>query len=395
MGGASEFPVYEVPENQGIWLIRADRGRYLQHFRQAGVVALGHLDALGLRATTAPYNPDLKSLAQQLRALEENPRRSASQIASQVNQVERFAREVKVGDLVVTPGAYGTVMIGRVTGNPRIVTNPVIARSETSDEETTMPFVLRRPVRWGPIVRRSLLPIPLSRALRAKQTVSNITEHWRAVHHLVYPAFAKDGQLFVSLRINQQKDVSAFAVAQLTAFLAKLEAFAKLKGLGANVNAATFEQVFGDVEGLVTLTMQAQFASDGDTNFALTPNGQTSSVKFKNVEIQVAPGSKLETAVVALIYVIAASMICVTASSVILGNDKIGTKQIPGVQADAHPAATQAQKDAQAFVAEQWLKKGGAETEQKLKLSQPKFDTKPLEDDSDDEAEPEIEVKEI
>lgn len=40
--------IYEVPENRRYWVVRADSGRFYDHFVNHGIIALAHLNQLGL-----------------------------------------------------------------------------------------------------------------------------------------------------------------------------------------------------------------------------------------------------------------------------------------------------------------------------------------------------------
>lgn len=63
--------VFERPENQRYWVVRAQGGDYIDHFRQAGTVAIGHLDELGLpNSNHQPFFPAMRPLLAQIGSLE-------------------------------------------------------------------------------------------------------------------------------------------------------------------------------------------------------------------------------------------------------------------------------------------------------------------------------------
>ena len=40
--------IYQVPDEKRYWVVRAESGRYYDHFTKYGVVALGHLNCIEL-----------------------------------------------------------------------------------------------------------------------------------------------------------------------------------------------------------------------------------------------------------------------------------------------------------------------------------------------------------
>ncbi|MEJ2043237.1 MAG: hypothetical protein P8X74_01075 [Reinekea sp.] len=101
-------------------------------------------------------------------------------------------------------------------------------------------------------------------SLRANQTVFNVDKHWEAIYHSLYPAFSKEDDLYLSLKIRQEKEINNYSVVQILSFLNEIEVIAK--ELEGNLGPDNFEKLFAQyvVSDLLTLTTKAQFNSPGD-----------------------------------------------------------------------------------------------------------------------------------
>ena len=74
--------VYEKPEGQRIWVVRASGGTYVQHFKKAGIAAIGHLDDLDLSDNLIPSELDMGLIE---KSLQRDPDASRSQVTSHIN----------------------------------------------------------------------------------------------------------------------------------------------------------------------------------------------------------------------------------------------------------------------------------------------------------------------
>lgn len=154
-----EMPkIYEVPEERNYWVIRADGGRYFRHFMEYNLIAIGHLDILGLKDHgDTPFSPSKVEIGRA--KAEEHKKRDINKgtTTSHINQVACFVRKMKIGDWVMAIGGT-SVCLGRVTGHPRLRTTPLEIVYGKKERKIEMPHNLRRSVSWGPIINRDTLP---------------------------------------------------------------------------------------------------------------------------------------------------------------------------------------------------------------------------------------------
>ena len=104
-----------------IWLVRATGGRYLEHFKQAGVVAIEHLDDIydhrDLVDTSIPsYDEVRKRLLRkpEYTTQVESRRGSAKKLngtgTKRLNQITSFNEKIKQGDIIVSTDGHALLI---------------------------------------------------------------------------------------------------------------------------------------------------------------------------------------------------------------------------------------------------------------------------------------------
>lgn len=213
----------ERSEGERIWVVRASGGRFVQHFVQENLVAIGHIDGLNVQE-----NPNLIPLSD-LKIFLATPSRDGHQpskatVSNLANQVDTFISELKSGDLILTLD-HNNVAVGRISGAAYCDTK--IIELELGKRTSKMPFQLRRKVVWGPILDRKKLPYSIEASLRAHQTVFSLDEHWELLYHFLFPIFRDQENVYFSININQHQDIDSFSVSQLLGLFSDFEAIVK------------------------------------------------------------------------------------------------------------------------------------------------------------------------
>jgi predicted Mrr-cat superfamily restriction endonuclease len=257
--------IYEVPTSRRYWVVRAEGGLYYEHFVKFSMVALGHIDILDLPECAAkPFTPDLSEIKDKLRKYHEIHDRSSHHSSNHFNQVSHFIRDVAIGDWVITVGS-SYLRVGRVTGHPRLVKEPAtIVYDEINQKKFEMPYNLRRAVAWGPAVQKRHIPYGVLQSLKANQTLFNVDDHWEAIHHMLYPVFKRENDLYFSANLRVESEISNYSLTRFLLLLNEIEVIAKKidEGLDKSNFVAEFER-YADL-GLLTLTTKAQFHSPGE-----------------------------------------------------------------------------------------------------------------------------------
>ncbi|EIW7481147.1 TPA: hypothetical protein ACN34R_003450 [Vibrio parahaemolyticus] len=257
--------IFEVPANRRYWLVRSDSGKYFDHFTMYNVIALGHLDKLKLdECDVNEFILDSDDLRDRyMKLIDQKNKKAKTKAYSQINQAIRFIYEMEVGDWVITVGKIG-IRYGVITSSPYIRTEPLVVDYQNGDYEVKMTKHLRRNVNWGPIIRRRNLPYGLSQALRARQTVTSLDEHWQALHHSIFPAFKANGNLYLSIKIRSEQAISNYSVMSLLKLMNEIEIIGKEFNSDFDIN--NFEEIFDEYleNDKLTVTTKAQFNSPGD-----------------------------------------------------------------------------------------------------------------------------------
>lgn len=257
--------IFEVPDNRRYWLVRSDSGNYYDHFTRHNVVALAHLNRLNLdECGIGEFNPNADDLRDSyMKLVDQKNKRAKTKAYTQLNQAKRFIYEMEVGDWVITVGKVG-IRYGVITSAPYIDHEPLVIEYNDGEREVKMNKHLRRDVNWGPSIRRKNLPYGLSQALRARQTVISLDDHWQALHHSIYPAFKANGDLYLSIKIASEKAINNYSVMSLLKLMNEIEVLGK--EFNEDFDVEKFDETFDKYRENeeLTVTTKAQFHSPGD-----------------------------------------------------------------------------------------------------------------------------------
>jgi restriction system protein len=154
------------------WGVRVGAGgRYAKLAREHGFVAI-EWDELGDVSWVGEGedgNAIWRTLVERYQSAYEV---AASKASGQAGQVFRFVRDIKAGDIVLTPNtADGLVYLGRIKGGFEFITNPTDG----------CPYHQRRSVEWMQDLQRRSLPQPLLNSLGSISTVYSVA---RASTHI-------------------------------------------------------------------------------------------------------------------------------------------------------------------------------------------------------------------
>ncbi|MGN8346886.1 hypothetical protein ACLEJQ_25115 [Pseudomonas sp. SMV71] len=269
-------------ENQNIWFVRAEKGKYARHFRSGELIAINHLESAydGEVPLSLPTDELLK--ARLLRndkysefKKDEQGRETRFLNRSGFNllsQVRRFSNEIKQGDLLVTRNSDGGYSVGICSdGTPYIehspVKIPVINEDGSSGHDRIqLKFKLRKHVIWGPSIRQDELPGAVRKATRGQQTVTCLNNHREKIFHLIYPFFTDGESLYFSNKIRTTRKINALVVGKLFQNMALTQELMSTLLNNSTIDAENFTQLIERMafESELGVTCQAEFMSPGD-----------------------------------------------------------------------------------------------------------------------------------
>lgn len=146
-----------------VWCVRAEFGRYTDHFLRGGYVGIGYR-----------LDEDLSSVSTREELYEVFKKAYPDEtsnivIGQQVGQIARFLLEMKGGDYVITPAA-GTEWLH----SGKLADDPSYYFSDTSDG---CPYRQRRKMHWSKErLARSALSVPFQKTMRSSLTVFSVSQ---------------------------------------------------------------------------------------------------------------------------------------------------------------------------------------------------------------------------
>lgn len=153
----------------GVWCVRAEFGRYTEHFLRGGYVGIGYRldeDLSGVSTKEKLYEVFRMAYPEET---------SNIVIGQQVGQIARFLLEMKGGDYVITP-AEDTEWLHF----GKLAEVPSYYFSDTSDG---CPYRQRRKMEWSPDrLARSALSVPFQNTMRSSLTVFSISQRDEFLH---------------------------------------------------------------------------------------------------------------------------------------------------------------------------------------------------------------------
>lgn len=143
-----------------LFCVRADFGKYTQHFIKGGYIGIGWIENRAL--SEVKNKDDIQNLY-----VENYPNDvSPYKIGQQVGQIARFLFEIKANDYVITPAREtNNIYWGIVLEEPYYY----------SDMNDGCPFIHRRKVKWNKEpVQRKQFSVPFQNSIRSSLTVFSI-----------------------------------------------------------------------------------------------------------------------------------------------------------------------------------------------------------------------------
>lgn len=348
--------IYEVPKERRYWVVRSDNGKYYDHFTKYGLVALGHLNFLRVKES---FNEDVSVLdppilEDSFKTYHEERKHKKQRVFAEYGQVKAFIYEMSVGDWVLTVGNK-SIRFGRIISKPFIKNEIIsIVYNPQTGDKVDMDYSLRRQVQWGPSILRGSLPYGLIRSLKANQTVFCLDKNWEAVYHSLYPAFYQEDKLYLSIKITTEDKIKNFSITALFNLLNEIEVIGKELALDHSLIESNFDDIYEsykDADKLSTTT-KAEFHSPGEiwnTILALSPN-----IKIDKWVIYTVLG-----------YIL------------LFGNSKLGFDGVVDLET---------RKNLWNLLIDRVKTNKAEKAIESLKLEMPTYDTKMLEDDSNDKS---------
>ncbi len=238
---ASEFDIPMIYSKHKVWFFRTKAGKYYNDFLHNNFIALGWDLISPKLITDLGISKDSKK--EQIELLYPDEKRPGLILG----QMEVFYNEMKTGDYIVIPSEGSKeITVGKI-GN--LIDNI----SRISDEEYPIcSFHHKRSVEWLETVD-SWQDVYLFKALRAQQTISDITTEAKLVLRNLYPIYISGEEIHLTFQkpSNQEMNLacnvdllhSILNIADTTASMYGKESFRKEMSLKTAVGSPGFFEI--------------------------------------------------------------------------------------------------------------------------------------------------------
>lgn len=207
----------EIPSDRKYWLIRTERGKFYQDFKENGYVALGwdyftNLDDLKSAALASQVREKLTGIFKKVYPDEKRP-------GLAINQMIKFVNDISINDVIIIPSSNSKeISIGVVTSTP-YTESPNINNTSCLDiekpEYEECRFIKRIQVEWLTQIKKSNVDLRLSKLLNARNTITQANFYSHFIDRSIYALYYKNGNAHLTLHVEKKEDVTVDEFAEL------------------------------------------------------------------------------------------------------------------------------------------------------------------------------------
>lgn len=212
----------KIKDGTNYWIVRSGvEGKYFNQFYYDNCIALGwdKIDNInlikGLKSVETLKNIVKKEYSDELNEInnlkKSNINRKVGDIA---NKIYKFINELKVGDIIVTPGK-DEILIGEVTSDAFLVCNKYNKLSLDKESERIGELNKARSVKWLKRINRDELEPNLRLILRVYHGIAHINNEQviTEINRTIYNFYITNNEGHTIYRINTQEaiDFSKYA----------------------------------------------------------------------------------------------------------------------------------------------------------------------------------------
>ena len=217
---AKEFNIPIVGGEHKVWFFRTKAGQFYHDFKVNDYIALGWDLISPEFITETKTSRDSKK--EQIEALYPDEKRPGLILS----QMETFYTKMNVGDLVVIPAEGGKeVSIGRLG---ELQAN--VQHKNEAEEYPQCTYMHKRSVEWVKVVD-VIRDIYLFKALRAQQTISDVSECGELIFRNLFPVYISEDGIHVTMQKETEANLNLAQNVELQYnFLEIMDEVAKLYG---------------------------------------------------------------------------------------------------------------------------------------------------------------------
>lgn len=193
--------VKSIKDETNYWLVRTMGGDFYDEYVDKNFIAIGYNEILVDDLTHLPQKerPARKILQEMLKARKDSIRNTGYP----ASQMIRFAREMKVGDIVVVPASSSY----KVTFG--VIESDIYQETSNLHAALGCPFAKRRNVKWIRTSMRHSLPAELQLMFNSRHIISEISGYAPFIDNFLNDFYTKGNMTYLVLRVKQEDTLSA------------------------------------------------------------------------------------------------------------------------------------------------------------------------------------------
>lgn len=213
-----------VDSNRNYWFVRSYGGQLFHDFIERGYVGLGMNDVPFdyLNNYIEAEDADGKSYNRIRDFIDRNTSYNDGEATKWTNQLINFQKNVKIGDLVITPNKNSTYFhIGVIESDVYQVNEDLTFYHNKKYEKYPDK---RRKVRWEKLISKSDVRSDLKGMTSTHQAITLVNKYSESIEGHISSIFIKEEKMHLVIKVNQDEDINAF---DLKDFLSSITFFYK------------------------------------------------------------------------------------------------------------------------------------------------------------------------
>lgn len=190
-----------IEDETRYWLVRTMGGDFYEEYVDKDFIAIGYNEITVDDLNSLPEKHQLaKRIVEEMLKARREDIRNTNYASS---QMLRFAREMKVGDVIIVPSSSSYKVTFGIIGSE--------VYEETKDLHATFacPFSKRREVKWIKTSMRHSLPAELQLMFNSRHIISEVTTYAQYIDVFLKDLYSKGDMTYLVLRVKQENILSA------------------------------------------------------------------------------------------------------------------------------------------------------------------------------------------
>lgn len=210
--------IHEVDPKRNYWFVRTDGGNYFDSYVSGNYIGLGW-------NTIAFTEPDEKGCYPEdlLKDLESNGHKQPTRV---LNQIKRFYKEMKKGDVVVIPSTSSlNLAFGYISDDEVYIEENI---TDDDIENGACPYKRRRHVKWLVNIDKARIDPHLYALFRNHQVISDGKSYASYIDRALHTLYIKDGIAHLTFTVEARTNPKALSIPTfMLGLIERAEALAK------------------------------------------------------------------------------------------------------------------------------------------------------------------------